>query len=150
MRIPTAILASCVLAACSKPDTSAMRDFGRIEVDFPNGTRIMADPARSQREILQGLRYYDSLPSDHGMLFIYAKEESHPFWAYQAKFAVDIIWMDKDRRIVEMNLNTPPCPSQAAHECPTFGGHKESRYVLEVRAGIASQNSLRYGDRLDF
>jgi hypothetical protein len=150
MRILIAILAGCVLAGCGGQDPSTVRDFGRMEVDFPNGTKILADPARSQREILQGLRYYPSLAPDRGMLFVYAKQESHPFWAYQAKFAVDIIWMDREHHIIEMNLNTPPCPSTAAHECPTFGGKMESRFVLEVKAGIAAQNGLKLGDRLDF
>jgi uncharacterized membrane protein (UPF0127 family) len=150
MRITIAILACILLAACGGPKPSSIEDLGKMEVDFPNGTKILCDPARTQLEIMQGLMYRDVLAPDRGMLFIYPKPDKHPFWMYKATFPVDILWMDRDHRIVEMSLNTPPCPSKAAHECPRFGGQKDSRFVLEVKAGIATQNGLRFGDRLDF
>ncbi|GEM_PF-1038519 len=150
MRIPIAIVSIVLLAACGEKKAEKTPDLFATEVTFPNGTKIIAQPARTQLEILQGLRYYDDLPADRGMLFIYPEPDKHPFWTYGAKFAVDIVWMDKDHRIVEMSLDTKPCPSKSAHECSNFGGHADSRFVLEVRSGVAAQNGLRMGDRLDF
>jgi uncharacterized membrane protein (UPF0127 family) len=150
MRIPIAILSAVSLAACGTKSPEKTPDLFATEVIFPNGTKIIAQPARTQLEILQGLRYYDNLPADRGMLFIYPQPDKHAFWTYGAKFPVDIVWMDRDRRIVEMSLDTKPCLSKSANECPTFGVRDDSRYVLEVRAGVASQNGLRIGDRLDF
>ena len=148
MRILTATFAALVLIGCSKNEAPPV-DLMAREVTFPNGTVITAVPAQSQMEILQGLHYYDKLPQDRGMLFIYAKPEKHPFWTYNAKFPVDIIWIDRDFRIVEISPNTPPCLTQA-HECPTYGGMMESRYVLAVNAGIAAKNQLRVGEKLSF
>ncbi len=148
MRILLAI-AVLLSAGCSKEKTEPVDLEARL-VTFPNGTTISAVPAQTELEKLQGLRYYDSLPPDRGMIFIYAEQESHPFWTYQAKFAVDMIWMDKDHRVVEVSFNTPPCPSTSARQCPTYGGKQESRFVLEVAAGVASKNGLKVGDRLDF
>ena len=148
MRILLAI-ALVVCAGCSTGKTESF-DLMARHVTFPNGTTISAVPARTQLEILQGLRYYDSLPEDRGMIFIYAEPDKYPFWTYQAKFAVDIVWMDRDHRIVEMSLNTPPCPSTSARQCPTYGGHQDSRFVLEVAAGVATKNGLRTGERLEF
>ncbi|SRR5258708_23715642 len=150
MRITIAILTCLALGGCSGEKSSDISDLGRMEVDFPNGTKIMCDPARTQMEIMQGLMFRDSLAPDRGMLFVYPKPDKHPFWMYRAAFSVDIIWMDKDHRIVEMSLNTPACPSKSAQECPRYGGQQDSRFVLEVKAGIAAQNGLRFGDRLDF
>ena len=121
-----------------------------MEVDFPNGAKILVDTARTQHEVLQGLMFRDALAPDRGMLFIYGKPDKHPFWMYQARFGVDILWMNRDHQIVEMSLNTPPCPSKAAHECPQFGGQQDSRFVLEVKSGIATQNGVKLGDRLEF
>lgn len=61
-----------------------------------------------------------------------------------------MIWMDHDRRIVEMSLDTPPCRSASATEYPNYGGDFKSKYVLEVNAGIARKNRLKTGDILDF
>ncbi len=148
MRILSVAALLVVCAACREKVEPV--DLLARSVTFPNGATILAVPAQTQLEVLQGLRYYESLPPDRGMLFIYAKPEEHPFWTYQAHFAVDIVWIDKDKKIVEMSLNTPPCPSTSAKQCPTYGGKSESRYVLEVKAGVASANGLRIGDRLEF
>jgi uncharacterized membrane protein (UPF0127 family) len=69
---------------------------------------------------------------------------------YQTKIPLDILWMDGDRRIVEVSLSTPPCTSKSAASCPNYGGNVKSRYVLEVSAGVAAKNGLQVGDRLDF
>jgi hypothetical protein len=58
--------------------------------------------------------------------------------------------MDHDRRIVEMSLDTPPCTSKSAKECPNYGGNYKSKYVLEVNAGVAKKNGLAVGDTLVF
>ena len=149
MRFPIAILSGLFLVSCGGKQQKA-EDLFATEVTFPNGTRIIAMPARTQLEKLQGLRYYDSLPVDRGMLFFYAEQDKHPFWTYGAKFAVDIIWMNRQHRIVEMSLETQPCPSKAAHECPNFGGLQASRFVLELRSGTARANGLKMGDQIEF
>jgi uncharacterized membrane protein (UPF0127 family) len=147
MRILLAVAAAALLAGCGKKDETI--DLMAREVTLPNGNRIICTPAQSEMEILQGLRYYESLPDDRGMLFIYGQQDKHPFWTYKAHFSVDIVWIDKDFRIVEMSQNAQPC-NKAAHECPTFGGKQDSRYVLEVAAGVATRNGLRQGDKLQF
>jgi uncharacterized membrane protein (UPF0127 family) len=146
------LLATAVLvcAACGTKEKFEPIDMASRQVTLPNGNVITAVPAMTELEKLQGLRYYDSLPPDRGMLFIYAKQEKRQFWMYGAKFSVDIIWIDKDHRIVEMSVNTPVCPSTSARQCPNYGGKQESRFVLMVGAGVASKNGLRLGERLEF
>jgi uncharacterized membrane protein (UPF0127 family) len=120
------------------------------QVTFPNGVKINAETMRSEAELMRGLMFRESLPSGRGMLFIHAKENNFHYWMYQTKIPLDVIWMDHDRRIVEMALDTPPCPSSSARECPNYGGNYKSKYVLEVNAGIARKNGLKNGDVLDF
>ena len=48
---------------------------------------------------------------------------------YQVKIPLDMVWMDKNRRVVEMAENVPPCKTAKASECPTYGGER-----LSVRA----------------
>jgi uncharacterized protein len=84
------------------------------------------------------------------MLFVHTAEENHPYWMYQVRIPLDIVWMSHDRRIVEISANTPPCPSTAAHECPEFGGHEKSRYVLELAGGAAARYGLKVGETLSF
>jgi uncharacterized membrane protein (UPF0127 family) len=150
-RILAAALAigAAALAGCgSPPDTTD--EIGVTLVKFPNGQRIQAETMRTQIELLKGLMFRESLPEGRGMLFIHPEEDIFHYWMYQTKIPLDIIWMDHDHRIVEMSLNTPPCTSKSAKECPNYGGNFKSKFVLEVNAGVAAKNGLKTGDVLDF
>ena len=120
------------------------------QVTFPNGVKINAETMRNEAELMRGLMFRESLPPRRGMLFIHPKEDTFRYWMYQTKIPLDLIWMDHDRRIVEMSLDTPPCRSASATACPNYGGNFKSKYVLEVNAGIARKNGLKTGDTLDF
>ena len=145
------LLAAALLTALAGCGSSHVTDeIGITPVTFPNGMRINAETMRSDIELLKGLMFRDSLPPNRGMLFVHSEENIFHYWMYQTKIPLDIIWMDHDRRIVEMSLDTPPCKSTSAKECPNFGGNYKSKLVLEVNAGVAKKNGLKVGDSLDF
>lgn len=125
-------------------------EVGLTQVTFPNGVNINAETMRSEPELMRGLMFRESLAPDRGMLFIHPSENTFHYWMYQTKIPLDMIWMDHNRRIVEMSLDTPPCRSASATDCPNYGGNFKSKYVLEVNAGVARKNGLKTGDILDF
>ncbi|MBI1895038.1 MAG: DUF192 domain-containing protein [Acidobacteria bacterium] len=84
------------------------------------------------------------------MLFIHGSPGRYPYWMYNVKVPLDIIWLGLDRRIVEISANTPPCRETSAKNCPNYGGQEEAAYVLELPAGSAARHGLRRGDRLNF
>jgi uncharacterized membrane protein (UPF0127 family) len=142
------ILAAAFFAAgCGSSNVTDELDL--TQVTFPNGVKINAETMRSEVELMRGLMFRESLPPNRGMLFIHPKENTFHYWMYQTKIPLDMIWMDNDRRIVEMSLDTPLCRS-SAKDCPNYGGNFKSKYVLEVNAGIARKNGLKTGDTLDF
>ena len=144
-----AILAVAVFSAgCSSSNITDELDL--TQVTFPNGSKINAETMRSEPELMRGLMFRESLAPGRGMLFIHSKENNFRYWMYQTKIPLDMIWMDHDRRIVEMSLDTPPCKSTSAMGCPNYGGNFKSKYVLEVNAGVARKNGLKTGDALDF
>ena len=143
------VLAAALFAAgCSSSNITDELDL--TQVTFPNGVKINAETMRSDVELMRGLMFRESLAPGRGMLFIHPKEDMFHYWMYQTKIPLDMIWMDNDRRVVEMSLDTPPCKSSSAKDCPNYGGNFKSKYVLEVNAGIARKNGLKSGDTLDF
>jgi uncharacterized protein len=143
------ILAAAFFAAgCNSSNITDQLDL--TQVAFPNGAKINAETMRSEVELMRGLMFRESLAPGRGMLFIHPSESTFHYWMYQTKIALDMIWMDHDRRIVEMSLDTPPCVSTSAKECPNYGGNFKAKYVLEVNAGVAAKNRLKTGDTLDF
>ena len=143
------ILAAALFAAgCG---TSNITDeLNLTQVTLPNGIKINAETMRRELELMRGLMFRESLAPNRGMLFIHPAEDTYRYWMYQTKIPLDIIWMDRDRRIVEISPNTPPCPTGSATECPNYGGNFKSKFVLEVNAGVARKNRLKTGDTLDF
>jgi uncharacterized membrane protein (UPF0127 family) len=139
--------AAGMLACGPKPDEGLLN---LTEVTFPNGKRVLAETMRRDVDQMRGMMFRDALVKDRGMLFVHTSDENHPYWMYQVRIPLDIIWMDHQRRIVEIAANTPPCPSKSSRECPSFGGHEKSRYVLELAGGEAANFGLRVGDALAF
>jgi uncharacterized protein len=150
MRRVVIAFAAVVLCACGEKPTS-MQDLSATEVTLPNGVKIMAQSMRDRVDMVRGLMFRDSLPPDRGALFFHGLDNNYPYFTYQYKIPVDIVWLDRDERIVEVVPNVPPCPpGTAASTCPAYGGHAKARYVLQLNAGIAAKNDLRVGERLDF
>jgi hypothetical protein len=151
MRIPPAFVLMAALFAngCGSPP-GVTDEIGLTQVTFPNGVIINAETMRDEIELLKGMMFRESLPQNRGMLFIHPEEAIFHYWMFRTKIPLDIIWMDHDRRIVEMSLDTPPCKANSAKDCTNYGGHFKSKYVLEVNAGIANKNGLRVGDTLNF
>ena len=101
-------------------------------------------------DVARGLMFRDSLPQDRGMLFIHSKEQRWQYWMYHVRFPLDVIWMDRNRRIVEIVRDTKPCTARKSADCPLYGGQADALYVLELNAGGAAKQGLRLGDVLSF
>ena len=137
------------LCACGSKPTD-VEDLNTTEITFPNGKTVIAETMLRDVDQMRGMMFRDSLAQDRGMLFVHRAEENVPYWMYQVRIPLDIIWMDHDRRIVEIAANTPACPSKSSRDCPSYGGHEKARYVLELAGGGAALYGLSVGQVLSF
>ena len=143
------LLLALLVCSCGESPTR-LEDLNATEITFPNGTKMLAETMLQQLDLTRGMMFRDSLARDRGMLFVYGKEQKTPFWMYQVKVPLDIVWMDKERRIVEIVPGAQPCGSKKSSECPLYGGNSEALYVLELNAGSAGKMGLKIGDVLRF
>jgi|SRR5579872_669286 len=148
---PLAVLAAAllVLSGCGSK-TSEVDGLNTTEITLPNGKTVLAETMVNNIDQMRGMMFRDSLAKDRGMLFIHPKEDNVPYWMYQVRIPLDIIWMDHQRRIVEISANTPACTSKSSRDCPSYGGHEKARYVLELTGGGAALYGLKVGDTLSF
>jgi uncharacterized membrane protein (UPF0127 family) len=148
---PLAVFAAALMVLCAcGSKTSEVDDLNTTEITFPNGKTVIAETKVSATDQMLGMMFRDSLAKDRGMLFINRTEDNVPYWMYQVRIPLDIIWMDHQRRIVEISANTPACTSKSSRECPRYGGHEKARYVLELAGGGAALYGLKVGDSLSF
>ena len=144
------LLPLALLVACSSDKPSTMEDLTSAVVTLPGGQKIKAERMVLTTDLARGMMFRDSLAPDRGMLFIHDKTGNNPYWMYQVRIPLDIIWMDKGRKIVEISPDTPPCKSASSRECPQYGGNVPAQYVLELAGGVARKEGLKAGDVLQF
>jgi uncharacterized membrane protein (UPF0127 family) len=118
-----------------------------IKIYLPSGGSVTAELAVTEPERARGLMFREKLLPDQGMLFVFEKESAPAFWMKNTLIPLDILWLDRDRRIVHIERNVPPCK---ADPCPSYGPGRPGLYVLELAAGAADRMGLKPSDRLDF
>tara|TARA_B100001971_G_C17667441_1_gene275826 strand:+ start:22 stop:462 length:441 start_codon:yes stop_codon:yes gene_type:complete len=90
-----------------------------------------------------GLSGRESLPENAGMLFVYNSSGNPGIWTKNMNFAIDIIWIDKDREVLEITSNVSP------DTYPTiFRSQDPILYILEVNAGWSETNNINVGDNI--
>jgi len=92
---------------------------------------------------MKGLMEREKLDADKGMLFIFENERISAFWMKNMKIPLDIIFMDKDYKVVDYFENVPACK---ADPCPHYLPSVKSKYTVEVNAGTARKIGLQKGD----
>ena len=147
---PLAVLFTSLLLSCRSGPAPSDATLPTIPVTLPNGVVVRAELATDPSDQQRGLMFRTSLAADRGMLFVFSKPGSHPFWMFQTLIPLDIIWMDAIHRIVFLSPNTPPCPSPTPQQCPNYGGEPPAQFVLELAAGSIASHRLQLGDTLRF
>ena len=111
---------------------------------------INATVVTAPGERKKGLSKRDLLPLTEGMLFVFEKSGLWGFWMKDMKFAIDIIWIDGNKNIVDIAKNVPPEPDDKDRELTVYKPKVEAMYVLEINAGLSDFNNLEIGDAVNF
>jgi uncharacterized membrane protein (UPF0127 family) len=111
----------------------------------PAGARIVVEPAITDEERALGLMFRDSLPEDHGMLFVFDADGTLPFWMKNTFIPLDFVWLSGGGEVVEVLPDVPPC---RLDPCPSYSNVKPARAMLELNAGAAARLGLKPGVRL--
>lgn len=103
--------------------------------------------AQNEVDRRRGLQFRQSLDVGSGMLFIFPTEDTHLFWMKDTLISLDMIWVNKDRKVVDVASRALPCPKDP---CPTYGSETDSIYVLEINAGLIEKLKIHLGDQVIF
>lgn len=79
----------------------------------------------------QGLMFRDSLEKNKGMIFSFAEEGFHAIWMKNTLIPLDVIWISKDQRVVDMKTLSP-CETEP---CPSFRPRSPAKFILEINKG---------------
>ena len=109
------------------------------------GQSVKVDLALTSAAQEQGLSGRSGLGENEGMLFIFAKPGMYAFWMKDMNFAIDMIWLSEDLKVVYIKKDALPMSYPGS-----FVPKDNAKYVLEVPAGFSEKNNLKEGDSAVF
>ena len=111
---------------------------------LPNGAAFTLEVAADDESRARGYMFREHVGPREGMLFVFESSGRHGFWMKNCRVALDLVWLDASRRVVQIAENAPPCPADGP--CPVVEPMRPARYVLEFAGGTARREGLRVGD----
>ena len=86
--------------------------------------------------------FRDSVPDGTGMLFVFDREAERSFWMRNTFVALDVAFIDRNFRIVDIQQMEPE--STDIHD-----GARPATFALEVRQGWFAEKGITVGDRCE-
>jgi uncharacterized membrane protein (UPF0127 family) len=112
-----------------------------------NDIEFYVELADDDNERAMGLMYRKEMSDEEGMLFIFPNSQYRAFWMKNTLIPLDILYFDQNRKLININENTPPCKNTTTR-CPNYPSEKPAKYVLEINAGLSKKHGFRTGDEL--
>lgn len=140
-----AALALC-LAGCpgndSKlgPMTAEPQRLREVTIEV-KGKRVTVEVAETPEQKAKGLMFRDSLPEDHGMLFIYSEEAMMKYYMLHVRFPISIAFISREGAIEQIEKMQP------REEMPIYS-RKPVMYVLEMSQDWFDRHGVVVGDKI--
>ena len=114
---------------------------------FSNHVCVNAQIARDKTALEQGMAFRKSLGKSEGMFYIFPSSNvgNVGFQAKNMLFALDVIYLDENKKVVFISPDMPPCVGDV---CLVSRPSCPFTYMLEVNAGFAKANGIKAGDRI--
>ena len=112
---------------------------------FLNDHKFDVTTADTAKERENGLSGWERLGEGQGMLFVYTDASQYCMWMKDMHFAIDIIWLDSNKKVISTKENATP-DTYPEPFCPSG----DARYVLEVSSGTVSRLGIKSGDQTNF
>lgn len=103
--------------------------------------RVTLEIAAADADRARGLMFRQSMPPDHGMLFVFPQPTRGGFWMQNTLIPLSIAFILEDGTVLHI-ADMQPLTTES-HAPP--GAY---RYALEVNQGWYTTNNVRAGDRL--
>jgi len=137
-------IGSILCAAGCQPKGADTAAFGlkTVELKILNAN-LNAEVADSLQASENGLMFRDSLPEDHGMLFVFEQPKTASFWMRNTKIPLSIAFIDSMGKILEIKSLKP------LDETAVPSGSDQVAFALEVNQGWFGRHGISPGAQID-
>lgn len=145
------VVMALFIAGCKTPEKTpktASPETMEVAVQTAGGSeRVRVEIANNDEERQRGYMYRDEIPEGTGMWFVFQSEQPLSFWMKNTKVALDIIFVDKNFKIINIAKNATPCTDDP---CLNYYSKGNAQFVLEVPAGYAEKHHFETGNLITF
>ncbi len=117
-----------------------------------NENKYLIEKAEGREETSLGLSGRVSMCRECGMLFIFEKEDNYAFWMKDMNYDLDIIFIDIDKKIVEIHANVKKEAYNKVepNKSEKIRNTQKAKYILELNAEVVQEKNIKVGDMVHF
>jgi uncharacterized membrane protein (UPF0127 family) len=148
--MPVLIFAA-ILLSCSEKNYHSIDKLPRsAELTLSSGRQLKIDLALTASEQIRGVSGIKAkdFANDRGMLFLYWDYAQRQFWMPDTYFDLDIFFLDKDLKILEVQRNVPHYPGRQNPSKIPRTKKVLSAHVLEMKSDSPLAKELKPGQTL--
>jgi uncharacterized membrane protein (UPF0127 family) len=141
------LLTSLAAVTGCDPASPNRRQAGSAQSDLPVttmpiGSRTFTlEIASTDDARAKGLMYRDTMPPDHGMIFVFRNEQPLSFWMKNTRLPLDILYLDATGRVVSIHQMRPL-------DLTGVTARGLAKYAIELNQGTAAALGVKDGDQL--
>ena len=132
------IFLTIFLSNCAAISNQVLIDNGKSLI------KVNVEIADDNNERMNGLMFRKNLDKNSGMLFVFDDEKNQTFWMKNTLIPLDIIFIGKDMKIVDIKHATP-CNEDP---CKLYQSSKPAKYALEVNGNFTIKNGIKVDDKI--
>lgn len=102
-----------------------------------------------EEDMKKGLAVFEDIKDSQGMLFEFSTEDFHSFWMKDMKFDIDMIFLDKEMKVVHIFENVRKDTYKNETDYKIFIPKLKSKYVVEIKSGEIKKNKIKIGDIIE-
>jgi len=107
-------------------------------------TRVASTEAAREK----GLSGVEKLSPSEGLLMVFETDDKYAIWMKDMKIPIDILWLDKDKKVIFMVMDAQPEPDAA--NLKSYVPLSPARYVVELQSGAIKKAGIIIGSRAEF
>lgn len=133
--LPATLTALLLLLVGCESQTGSGLPTVPVRIGSKTFTLEVADSTQTRT---YGLMRRDSMPDDHGMLFVFGRQEPLSFWMKNTRIPLDIIYVDAAGRVVSVKQMKPYDLNGTPSDGP-------AQYAIELNQGAATAAGVQPG-----
>jgi uncharacterized membrane protein (UPF0127 family) len=130
-----------LLMGCEHPPATTQGNLPIVSIKIGSKSYNL-EVAADEYSRMRGLMERDSMPADHGMIFVFDDEQERGFWMHNTRIPLDILFLDSSGNVVSIHTMKP------YDENTTYSDKKAAKYAIELNAGAVGDNGAKIGDKL--